>query len=50
MASEANEDVLYYYQSMKSDNGNQFKEAIAKNRKFEKERIFEIMLLKDKPS
>ena len=51
MVSKANQDVLYYHQAMKADNADQFRDTMNKEIKsFKSEKIFELMLIKNKPS
>ena len=50
LASQSNENVLCYHQSMKADDSIQFKEAMCKEiENFKKEKIFEVIPVKDKP-
>ena len=49
MASQANEDVLYYHQAIKAEDSAQFREAMLKEiNSFKKEQIFELIPLKNK--
>ena len=51
MALQANQDVLYYYQVMSTEDSNLFKEAMKKEvNSFIEEKIFQIIPLKDKSS
>ena len=49
MASEANQDVLYYHQAMKAEDSDQFNEEMNKEiGSFKEKEIFEVISLKDK--
>ena len=49
MASEANQDILYYHQVIKAEDSNQFREAMSKEiDSFKEKEIFEVIPLKDK--
>ena len=50
IASEANQEILYYYEAMKAEDSDQFHKAMSKEiGSFKEKDIFEVILLKDKP-
>ena len=50
LAPQANEDVLCYHQTMKNDDGIQFKEGMDEEiDNFKQEKIFKLIPLKDRP-
>ena len=51
VASQANNDVLYYHQAMQSKDADSFREAMATEiASFKEENIFEIIPIKNKPA
>ena len=50
VASQANDDVLYYHQAMQSEDSDDFRKAMAKETSsFKQEKAFEIMPIGSKP-